>query len=377
MNSKKKKWGTNIITISYVMIGVVCGILIMRYMDMTGVMDRSLPMTIVTFLLMLVAMYVAIMIELIIHESGHLIFGLLTGYKFSSFRIFQFMWVKENDRIRFRKMSLAGTGGQCLMSPPDPVDGKYPALLYNLGGVIMNILTGILFLGLSFLCGNTLFLKTFFLFLTVSGLLMALQNGLPLQTEMAPNDGSNAREVARDPEALRAFWVQMKVNDQISRGIRTKDMPEEWFAFPTDEAMKSSLVASLGVFACNRLMDVHHFAEADEKMKHLLSIESGLVGLHRGALVCDRMFVELVVNGDPEAARLLMTKEQETFMKAMVTNPSVIRTEYVVALLDEKDSEKAQKILERFELAGKKYPYPSEIEAERELIEMAKEKAAE
>ena len=137
--------------------------------------------------------------------------------------------------------------------------------------------------------------------------------------------------------------------------------------------MKDSLVASLGVFVCNRLIDEHRFEEADEKMKHLLSIESGLVGLHRGSLVCDRMFVELVIHKNPEAARQLRTEEQESFVKAMATNPSVLRTEYAMALLEEKDTEKAKKILDDFERNAKNYPYPSEIQAERELLEIARE----
>lgn len=79
-------------------------------------------------------MYLAIILQIIIHEAGHLIGGILTGYKFSSFRIFNFMFIKENDKLKLKKLSLAGTGGQCLMSPPEFIEGKVPYILYNLGG---------------------------------------------------------------------------------------------------------------------------------------------------------------------------------------------------------------------------------------------------
>ena len=57
--------------------------------------------------------------------------------------------------------------------------------------------------------------------------------------------------------------------------------------------------------------------------------------------------------------------------KAMKKFPAVLRTEYAYALLEEKDGEKAGKIREEFEKMAEKYPYPCDIEAERELMETA------
>lgn len=51
------------------------------------------------------------------------------------------MWVKENNQLKFKSLSITGTGGQCLMSPPEMKDGKIPIILYNLGGAILNIVT--------------------------------------------------------------------------------------------------------------------------------------------------------------------------------------------------------------------------------------------
>ena len=54
----------------------------------------------------------------------------------------------------------------------------------------------------------------------------------------------------------------------------------------------------------------------------------------------------------------------------MKDTPSVIRSEYAYAVLAEKDEKKAEKLLARFEKVTKTYPYPQEIEAERELIDL-------
>ena len=55
-------------------------------------------------------------------------------------------------------------------------------------------------------------------------------------------------------------------------------------------------------------------------------------------------------------------------MKAMKAHPAILRTQYAIALLKEKDAAKAEKLLADFEKAAKKHPNPQEIVGERELI---------
>lgn len=375
MAGKPKKnqrmWQQYIGVAFFTLIGAVCGFLMARYVLNGFRDDKPLMEEILSLFCLLLVMYLAIFAHMIIHEAGHLLFGLLSGYRFSSFRIMSFMWVKEHDKIKFRRFSLAGTGGQCLMVPPDPVDGKIPVVLYNLGGSLMNIIAGLVFTGLYFATADCRFLSTAMLIFAASGFLLALMNGVPMRMGSVDNDGYNAYALTRSHEALRSFWVQMKVNEQILKGIRTKDMPDEWFAVPSDEAMKNSMVAVMGVFACNRLMDAQRFEEADRLMEHLLEIDSGIVGLHRNLMICDRIYVELITENRREVLNEMLHREQKKFMKAMKRFPSVLRTEYACALLAQKDAAKAKQIKLQFDKCAGTYPYPSEIQAERELMEIA------
>lgn len=88
----------------------------------------------------LIALGGAVWLQTILHEAGHLVFGLASGYRFVSFRIGSLMWQKDGGKLRFCRFQLAGTGGQCLMAPPDLTDGKMPYKLYNLGGALMNLI---------------------------------------------------------------------------------------------------------------------------------------------------------------------------------------------------------------------------------------------
>ena len=374
-SKKKKKQGKGqwISIMIYMLIGAVCGILILMYLDKPGHPEKVLYSDLFALALMVICMYAAMLIQIVLHEAGHLIFGLLTGYRFSSFRIGNLMCIKLDGRIQLRKLSIAGTGGQCLMIPPDLRDGKMPVMLYNFGGSIMNLITAIICIGLSFLCSFRSLGWTVLMIFAVIGLAFALINGLPVKMGPVNNDGKNAFDLSRNEEATRAFWIQMKVNEQLSKGIRLKDMPDEWFEMPSDESMTNGIIATVGVLACNRLMDQHLFGEADALMKRLLSWQNGIVGLYRNLMVCDRMYVEMISQNRQEVLEEMRSKDQLQIMKAMKKFPSVLRTEYAYALLVEKDSMKAGRILDQFDRCAKSYPYPSDIEGERELMRIVDE----
>lgn len=368
-SQKKKKivWQQWIGIIFFLLIGAVCGFLMMNYLDSAEVANRSPIEKIGSLIMLFVIMYLAIFIQMIIHEAGHLVFGLASGYKFSSFRIMNFMWIKENGKIKLRRFSLAGTGGQCLMVPPDMVDDKIPVVLYNLGGSIMNMITALIFLWLYFVTISTSFLSTIMLMISVIGFIIAIMNGVPMRMGMVNNDGYNVFALTRNRDALRSFWLQMKMNEQITKGIRLKDMPDDWFFIPSDDEMANSMVAVMGVFACNRLMDIQNFEEANKTMSHLLEIESGIVDIHRNLMICDRIYCELI-NGNVAEVVELYTKELKKFMKLMKKFPSVLRTEYTYALLNGGDVLKAEAIKAEFERCLKNYPHPNEVAAERELM---------
>ncbi|MBO7254166.1 MAG: M50 family metallopeptidase [Clostridia bacterium] len=291
---KKKKivWQQYIGMLFMLLIGAFCGYIGLYVGERAA--GPSSKQGILVYIVLILSIYPALFFHIIVHEAGHLIFGLLTGYKFSSFRIASFMWLKENGKLKLKRLSLAGTGGQCLMIPPSMKNGKIPVVLYNLGGSLVNVFFSVLFLLLYILCKDIPFLSSILVVFSIMGFGIAIMNGIPMRVGSVDNDGYNAFALLKNKSAIEAFWVQLKVGEQLSKGVRIKEMPQEWFEIPSDEEMKNSMVASRCVFACNRLMDMEKFEEADKLMEHLLEIDSGIIGLHINLLVCDRIFVELI-----------------------------------------------------------------------------------
>ena len=95
------------------------------------------------------------------------------------------------------------------------------------------------------------------------------------------------------------------------------------------------------------------------------------VPIPNGTLTFDELLDEAMdgKSVEPSIAKACVTE----FMKAMKQFPSVIRTEYAYALLAEKDAAKAQEFERQFERCAAGYPYPNDIEAERELMQIARE----
>jgi len=251
----KKLAGRIVFIILFALIGAGIGFMLAAYADRMVAPDAGVGEYIFMVALLLVGMYVAMFLQTVIHEAGHLIFGLLTGYRFSSFRVGSMMWLRDPDsgKILRKKMSLAGTAGQCLMSPPDLVDGKIPVVLFNFGGAIANVVASVLFLGLYVLTREIRILPMLCLLMVLFGIAFAITNGIPMRVGGVDNDGYNARSMMRDPAAIRSFWVQLKANEQIARGVRLKDMPAEWLALLSCCCISScTFPQSLGLFSSFR-----------------------------------------------------------------------------------------------------------------------------
>lgn len=333
-------------------------------------LDVSFGKFMTDMLFAVMTVFAVMFVHIIIHEAGHLIFGLMTGYKFVSFRIFNIMWQKDSDgKIRSYKFSLAGTGGQCIMSPPEIKDGKMPFFLYNIGGVAMNFFLSVLFTVIYFIFKGNAYFDFVSLSFIVLGLSTGFANGLPLPE--ITNDGRNIVELSKSEKAVKAFYIQMQAIVMIQNGIRIKDFPSEWFEMPTDEELKNVMCCIMAVFVCDRLFDEGKYPEAQSAIDGLLQKETAVDNIHRQLLKVNALFCELTGEKNKSKIENYLDDDLRNFMKAMQDYPSVIRTQYAYEMLYRNDIEAAQKQSDLFERTALKYPYKVEIKAERECMALA------
>lgn len=378
MKKKRKRLLALVGFLMAIAAGGTAGFLMAKLMDDRGLISSdsgtgAFVWELVPVLAVFLALfYLGAFIHIIVHESGHLIFGMLTGYKFNSFRIGNRILIKSEQGLKWKKIHIRGTGGQCLMDPPDLRDAKMPYILYNLGGVIMNLLVSAVSFGIGLLIWNRHpYGAGCLMEIALLGMVYVLLNGIPAVIGGMPNDGYNIWTMRRSPEALHDFGIQMKINQEVSKGRRLKELPAQWFRLPSDQAMQNPLSATIAVYASNRLMNEHRFEEAGKLMDKLLWSESGMIELHRRLMICDRILCELLEDPNEQILDALLDQKQKKFMKAYGKELlPVIRTQYGLALLREQDTQKGKMLREQFEKRAAVYPYDSDIQCERELMEL-------
>ena len=371
---KKKNYGDIAAKIIMLLTGAVCGIFIIFTMNFFGTLVKGPAAFLLMFAEAMIIMYIASFVQTIIHESGHLIFGLITGYKFVSFRIGHFMFIKEKGRLKIKLYNVVGTAGQCLMMPPQ-WNEKIPYRLYNLGGCIMNAATALFALAAYFVAGAEGFFALCMAMLAVMGLSMALTNGIPMRVGGISNDGMNAALLGKKENTLRAFWLQLYVNGLIAKGERYRNMPREWFRLPEGEELSDPICCAMGVMLYNFCFDMHEFDEAEQTINYMLNAP-GLLDVEKNELLCELLFLRVLRGAPKEEIDSLLTPKLDKYIKATANYVSRRRLAYAYQLLYLKNYSTAQKCLEVFERTAATYPYSAETENEREIIEIVKQKAS-
>ena len=371
---KKKNYGDIAAKIIMLFTGAVCGIFIIFTMNFFGTLVKGPAAFLLMFAEAMIIMYIASFVQTIIHESGHLIFGLITGYKFVSFRIGHFMFIKEKGRLKIKLYNVVGTAGQCLMMPPQ-WNEKIPYRLYNLGGCIMNAATALFALAAYFAAGAEGFFALCMAMLAVMGLSMALTNGIPMRVGGISNDGMNAALLGKKENTLRAFWLQLYVNGLIAKGERYRNMPREWFRLPEGEELSDPICCAMGVMLYNFCFDMHEFDEAEQTINYMLNAP-GLLDVEKNELLCELLFLRVLRGAPKEEIDSLLTPKLDKYIKATASYVSRRRLAYAYQLLYLKNYSTAQKCLEVFERTAATYPYSAETENEREIIEIVKQKAS-
>lgn len=256
------------------------------------------------FCVLMFALSVVVLIPL--HEAGHLACGLLSGYKFVSFRIFNLTFIKIDGKLKVKRYSIAGTGGQCLLSPPDLPIEEIPTGLYNFGGVLSNIIAVVTVAPL--LMMHNPFVKEAVVIFMLVGALLILMNGVPMKISGAGNDAYNMLSLGKNKLAKRGLVEALRANALIQSGVRPKDMPDSWFVVPDDINYSDQLETSIPMMAASRQVDEMNFPEALKSFENLYSHRDKIIGLYVKEIECELVFLRLV-DGQIDKAKELLTAE--------------------------------------------------------------------
>jgi len=358
--------------------GIVAGlaiavIIIVLFTDTTfsEFIDKMLTMdgikTVTATLVGMLSFLASIAILIPVHEAGHLVCGLLTGYKFVSFRIFNITFIEIDNKIRVKKFAIAGTGGQCLLTPPDLPLEQIPTGWYNAGGLLANILTLILVIPLFFLNPHPFVVEALIIF-CLTDVFLILTNGIPMKLGGISNDGYNIIYLNRNLLSKRAIVLQLRSNALIQNGMRPKDMPDEWFEWRTDIDYKNPLEVSILLMHASRLVDQMQFENAYSEFSELYDHKADLMQLYVNEIACELVFSALVTGHKEKAEELLdpkLRKYIDAYKKVMSSKQRIL---CAIALLIDNDSTKANEIFQSLEASKEKYLLQGEVNSDLTIM---------
>lgn len=315
----------------------------------------------------ILAAVISVPILVISHEAGHLIFGLLSGYKFVSFRIFNMTFIKIDDKLAVKRYSIAGTGGQCLLLPPDKPTEKIPTEWYNFGGVFVNLIEVIAAILLMPLVRNAFFNESLFIFILI-GAILIIMNGIPMKLGGAGNDAYNMIALRKDMIAKRGFVDTLRINCEAQNGIRLKDMPESWFEVPENIDFKNQLEVSIPLSAASRLVDMMDFQAGQRMYEDIYAHKKSIIPLYLKEIECELIFLRLV-NGEKAEAESLLTPEMkkyiEAYRKVMSSKERIL---CAMALYIDQDREKAMSIYENLQSHETDYLLQGEVKSDLAIM---------
>lgn len=314
----------------------------------------------------------AFILQVVLHETGHMVAGLLRGWSFISFTILGFVLTKKEGRFHLSRFAIPGVGGQCLMMPPKDGDSNFGIAFYNAGGVLMNIAVVILSSVALLLHCSTLPWGVNILLggLCLTGLFFAITNGIPACHGGIPNDGMNIRELKKDAFSTHVFLDVMSMLGKLQQGEWLDELKVDYLT----DGVKVDYENPIHVMAVNFDISLAiarmDFEKAHAIFKQMRPEEDKIISIYRMEMLYEKVFLFLVSPRDGvDVGDLIDSDTLKYFEMQTIFRPTSLRVKYAFARLYEGDEEKAAIIYRQFQKTCESYHIPGEVMSEKRLVE--------
>ncbi len=358
--------------LGYTLIGVCIGLIIV--IPIIAVIDGESVMTVARTIFtnfslqdvahiiwILIAVLIASILSVVLHEGGHLVAGLLTGYRFVSFRYLNWTLIRRNGRLQWRNYELAGTGGQCLMAPPDRPLDQIDTRWYNAGGVLANILIAVIAALLIWACDLPHWLDELLVIMIILGLFIGLGNGIPMKMGGVANDGLNLKQLEKDIPGKQCFCNILEVNARSQEGEPYAAMPERIFTLPQPIDWSNSMHVGAALSSATRMIALHQWEEAYKLLSEAMDHKEDYMELYQ--LEVENMMTQVCIatGRDEEARQHYSEKVAKHVERHAPTQSDKQLTTMAVALALEGDRPKAEEVLSKLEADRDKYIHQSDV----------------
>ena len=315
--------------------------------------------------------YVCYIMTVAVHEFGHLVAGKISGYGFLNYRLFSINICKYEDGFKIKRFGIPGTGGQCLMAPPEYNEGKYKYKLYLAGGNIATFILMVVELSVAIIVGVDMLPGRIGIVSAVIALYLLVLNGIPMKVSGVVNDSYNIINLGDNEELKKEFWDSLDINAKNHNGLEYSEMGIDFDAIEDDKLLENIEGISIQIklaIKLNYLICTKQFEEAYSLCKKLLG-KKEVVELYKCEFRCDKMFLEIMLGKEARVKKTYSESVKQYINKTHKYMLQRMRLMYAYYLLIEKDEAKALEEKKCFEKISPRYPDLGEIKSESKLME--------
>lgn len=334
-----------------------------------------------------VAIFIAALIlfapgMIIVHEFGHYLGGKIDNLEFISFRFGNTVLARENGKLKFKNLETSQLGGQCIMAPKEGVTYNKAPLAYLSGGLIMNLIIGIIGLVLTLMLvrrpeATNVAVISITTVLAIVGLGSFIKNIIPIRAGLILSDGYLIKEVLTHPgkSGYGPIYTQLEFAKMNAEDISLLSADEELYKLPEDFDPSRPLHAQNATLTMNYLIGKDKVKEAVEIGEKILAANKGDKTFERG--VHEYLYFEYMMGKypnyqvDPEVLLDLIK-----YAEQQVGSPSLMRLSFAHYLLVKRNTPRAQMFKEQFLRACDMNYFQGEIQREKRLVSAVERRAA-
>lgn len=236
---------------------ICCGtlaqkIVFRKYLIRFGKRGEEIVLIVVWGAIIIAMVGVSYILQVLFHEIGHLVAGLITGWRLIYLQFFHIVLTKDKRIIMYMAPFSAC---QCIMSPKSIKSNSNP---YTLGGLIANLVTTyISFYGI-FTSGKHLISFLLSICFFSSGIALLMANGIPRINHIC-NDMACYLLTKNSKSTMGSHNTQFMIAEKLSKGKSYYEIEETRF-----EAVSCTELNDITVYSI--LLDYYYHLDRDEFM---------------------------------------------------------------------------------------------------------------
>lgn len=315
----------------------------------------------------IIGLIVATIVVTVVHETGHLIAGLLNGFSMISVKILFIRFFKENKKIKCEFCGILNSIGatEMVSKKQEGIEKRFAK--FSAGGLIFSVVPlaiGILSLFIVGLPYQIFAILSVFLPVT---LYSVFGNGLPTDEYGVRNDGGVLLGLKRKDDHTKVLLNLIKIQSELFNGKTPKEVDEKLYfdlpQLPEDDNAFITLLSNRYAY----YLDKKDYENAKKTVNRLLTLTEYMDKPVETAIKTDALFSYCTFDFDEDKADELMYELEDYLNKYNTVANVRAKLAYISFVI--KDDEQVNGFYKKALREAKKCPYEGLCRFEKDLIE--------